>query len=78
EERLMERGKCQDLDHHRNLHKSLIERLIVIQRQYREGDDIDGLEVFLFLRDWLVDHVMSEDRKIGRALASQNKAGATK
>lgn len=71
EEHLMMRIGFSDLHRHREQHEKLKSQFAEILRRLRENDRLTIFELMGFLRAWLVDHILREDMKIGRMIASE-------
>lgn len=69
EEALMERIVFEGYDHHKLQHKKLITEVTNVLLDIKKGKQINPLELFDFLMEWLLSHIKNEDKKIGRALA---------
>ncbi len=73
EEHLMMRIGYPHLHQHRILHQKLRDQIAEILKRLRDNDRLTVFELMGFLRAWLVDHILREDRKIGEMVAQ--KAG---
>lgn len=50
--------------HHISEHQQLIKKVTVLQARFKAGDaSLNPLELMQFLKDWLVRHIMEEDKK---------------
>lgn len=67
EELLMERYGYADIEAHRLRHEKLMEMADRL-RQYMEGGLLTDRELATYLRDWVVNHVLAEDRKYAAEL----------
>ena len=78
EERVMEEILFVERKEHSVKHKDLIKRITIFLLKLKEKGEISLDELMNFLRDWLVDHIMYEDSKIGVAYRqfTKSKAGA--
>ncbi len=54
-----------ELTVHIESHKQLLAQVKVILLKIKKGGSINVFEMMNFLRDWLVNHIIREDRKIG-------------
>lgn len=59
---------------HSQKHKDLVNQVIEYKGKFDRGETLLTMEVMDFLRDWLVDHIMKSDKKLGSYLL---KAGPT-
>lgn len=61
EEALLERCGYPDLDHHRRIHKALLDQVRGLQRRMVAFTQGLGEELHRFLGDWLTSHILGED-----------------
>ncbi len=62
EERAMQVGGFPGLDGHKPQHRDFIEEMTEMTNRFEAGGDTDLLEdLVLYLRDWLIHHIMVED-----------------
>lgn len=66
EERLFGEKKYPRAAAHKQLHDELTATAKKLRADVASGKSIISHEVMRFLRDWLQDHIMSEDREFGR------------
>lgn len=60
----------EELPHHKELHKKLINDVVLILMDIKKGKAIDPLAFIDFLTDWLINHIRYEDKKIAKTLAT--------
>ncbi|HVI49824.1 MAG TPA: bacteriohemerythrin [Candidatus Sulfotelmatobacter sp.] len=65
EERLMERYGYPDLEAHRQRHRQLMDQIAVLQTRF---DSISESELSSILKEWVVSHILSEDRRFAQEL----------
>ena len=53
-------------------HNNYIRQLQEFQQDYRQGRAETSLEVFTFLRHWLIEHILTSDADYGRFISTQN------
>lgn len=53
-------------------HNSYIQRLQGFQQDYKKGKAETSLEIFTFLRRWLIEHILKSDADYGSFISSQN------
>ena len=63
EEKLMAEINYPGLDHQRTEHEFFINKLAEMQNRFMADENIE-LVVLTFLGDWLVNHIVEEDKKI--------------
>lgn len=73
EEDYMESVGYPDLDAHRQIHATLLERVREFGRQIEDGE-VDGGELMEFLNDWLMRHILSVDMKYSRHVKKERAA----
>lgn len=71
EESYMRDFRYEGLALHRAEHNALVEKALALRKQLESGDDAQvdaGLE---YVRDWLRNHLITSDRRLGRFLAGR-------
>lgn len=58
-------------DAHKDIHDSIINKLDQLYAQFKGGDNKVGMELLLFLKDWLMDHINREDKRYSVHLQKQ-------
>lgn len=65
EEDLMERGGYPELQHHRQIHERLADRMQAFRDSFLQSpDDFDMHRFYDFVSGWLLHHVLGEDMKL--------------
>ena len=67
EEQTMEAISFSERVDHAALHKKLIDQIVTLLIRIKQQDSVTIIELMGFLRDWLLDHIMYEDSKVGKA-----------
>ena len=67
EERLFKQHAYPDAAAHRSSHASLVTQLRELQKQLEGGASI-SIKTFGFLKKWLTEHIMQDDRKYSQFL----------
>ncbi|MBU1002506.1 MAG: bacteriohemerythrin [Proteobacteria bacterium] len=57
-----------ELEHHRLLHRQLLEEIRTKAIRIKAGIPNPDVEFVTFFKNWLIDHIMTEDRKFGRMM----------
>jgi len=66
EERVLQANAYPGLAQHRLEHVKLVEQVKALQKRFQvERGTVLTLDVMKFLKDWLVNHIQTEDRKYG-------------
>ena len=63
EQRLMKAHDYPGLPEQLREHKSLLDQVLEIIRQLKDGEDVDLIKVMIFLKEWLQNHIMKVDKK---------------
>ncbi|MFC1620160.1 bacteriohemerythrin [Candidatus Neomarinimicrobiota bacterium] len=74
EERLMKKHGYRGLKAHRKEHERLLGEVDDFMKQLQSDSRQIGLEIINFLRDWIVNHILTDDRKYARFL---NESGVS-
>lgn len=69
EEALLRQRGWSGLTRHLMLHQDLLKQLGEFEESLRRNQRISTLELATFLKDWLMKHILQEDRSYGRDLA---------
>lgn len=57
-----------EIEHHATMHKVLLEEAVSKGARLRNGFPGRDSEFLMFFKSWLIDHILTEDRKYGRLL----------
>ena len=68
EEELMRENHYQHLDRHVIEHFSFINRVLSFKKEIREGRKYLSIDIFDFMKNWLLDHILKIDSELGTAL----------
>ena len=71
EETLMEKHLYPEFDKHKAEHTDLVGSVIDFQEQLKAGRKFFSIELMQFLKNWLVDHILKTDMKLGSFLAER-------
>ncbi len=71
EEGLLDTHAYPELAKHKELHVKLVGQILEFQRQFNGGERNLDVEIFHFLKDWLVNHIMGVDRRYSTFLSSR-------
>jgi len=72
EEVLMRKINYRDLDKQISAHNNLISRVDQIINQFNSNQEVNMIEVMVFLKDWLVGHIMGMDKKYAPFMHDKN------
>ncbi len=73
EEQFMERHGYPDLAQHRQEHQAFVRETSEMVDRFVTGKMLLSLEVTSFLRNWLTQHILVSDKKLGRFLVAQGE-----
>ena len=71
ENKMMAEYNYPDKESHMKLHRDFIAEIKNLESRYDSGEEIMGVNVLEFLKDWLSDHIMKIDTKLGAFLESK-------
>ena len=70
EESLLRKANYSDIQEHLEIHRSIVERVKNLQKQYFEGSQTALNDTLEFLRNWLLKHIAGTDKKYTKELNS--------
>ncbi len=70
EETLMVRNGYPEFEHHRKLHRGFVEELDGLEIDALVDSPELGQSMLVFLKDWLVTHIMQEDMEFSKAVGA--------
>jgi len=76
EERLLKRIDYPSLDEHHQIHERMTQKAIAMQKEVNAGQADRCLELIELLRTWLVDHILTEDKKYSEFVVVKSKREA--
>jgi hemerythrin-like metal-binding protein len=65
EERLMTNAAYPGFAAHKPVHEAFAAKAIALSKDFEAGRAMVGADVMIFLKDWLVTHIMGTDKKYG-------------
>jgi hemerythrin len=71
EESLMNIFEYPDHLEHKKIHRALEKQVIELQNKIQKGQTKITIEVIIFLRDWVRNHILIEDKKYGPYLTRE-------
>lgn len=72
EEKLMRKVNYKDLDKQLIAHTNLLKRVSDTINAFKSNQDVNMIEVMVFLKDWLVGHIMGMDKKYSPYMHDHN------
>ncbi len=73
EEKLMEKYDYPQLGIHRRMHERLTQRVLQYEEKLKTGEKILNLDMAIFLKGWLEDHIAGTEKKYAIFIARQKK-----
>lgn len=74
EERLMTQYSYPQFALHKTEHDKLVQQVLSFQKDFNSGKVAITLDLMTFLRDWLANHILGTDKKIGAFLNEKGVA----
>jgi hemerythrin len=71
EEKLMESAGFPELEMHRSLHRNLMSLARDMEMRVELGEQHVPLELNRFIYAWLIDHIMTRDKRFGEFVAAR-------
>jgi len=72
EEQWMVASNFPDFEMHKSAHDAFSSQVAMMYKQYRNGDNPFLLDIFSFLNDWLVTHILKVDAEFGQFMVRQS------
>ena len=63
EEALMRIFHYEEYEEHKAIHDRIVAKVLEFQGQFRSGNDKVGMDLLMFLKDWLFDHINKVDKR---------------
>ncbi len=60
-----------ETDKHVKTHHAFVEKVVDFQEKFKEGKRLLSVEMLVFLKDWLINHINGEDKKYAPFLKSK-------
>ncbi len=73
EEALMRKLEYKDLQHQKGQHEFFVSQIAELEKAHSAGSGTSIQSVLSFLRDWFLEHILSEDKKFAAYVASAKK-----
>ena len=61
----------EEYEEHKEIHDAIVSRVLDLQAKFNAGDDSVGMELLMFLEEWLFDHINSVDKRYTRHFQRQ-------
>lgn len=71
EEELMLKYQVPGFEAHKNAHMAFVERVLADQAKLQKGELKLNTAIVKFLKEWLIEHIIGEDKKYGTYLNAQ-------
>lgn len=76
EERLMDQYEFPDREGHKRQHQAFIDTVARFEEQYEHDLKVKNLQMFDFLREWLLQHISYTDKELGAYIRARRAAEA--
>lgn len=63
EEALMRIFHYEGYEHHKEIHDNIVQQVLTYQGKFMAGDDEVGMELLMFLKGWLFEHINKMDKQ---------------
>lgn len=73
EEEYMRQYSYPDMENHIQEHKKLVASVLDFKKRYDNNEIAITVDLFKFLNNWLVDHILGADKKMGNFLKTRIK-----
>lgn len=74
EQEVMRQIGYPEYDTHLKMHERLTQQVVAILTDLKQGKPLTAIELIHFLRSWLVDHIVQEDKKIGAYIRARTES----
>lgn len=75
EKAMLELGH-QGIDYHKFLHRQFLDQLVQILSDLKQGKPFTTQDLITFLTNWLTEHIVAEDGKIGHTIRHRDRTKA--
>ncbi len=72
EEELFDKFNYEDKQEHKNIHKNLIDQVVDLQTKVKAGEAPLSSDLMEFLKEWLMTHILQEDKRYIACLTGNN------
>lgn len=73
EEEIMRKIKYPGLPEHKVIHEKFMARIVRYRKDFESGNMVLNSDIMKILTNWLQDHILNEDKKIGLFAAKSGK-----
>jgi hemerythrin len=77
EQEIMRQIGYPELESQLQMHKQLTDQVVAILTDLKQGKALTATDLIAFLRTWLLEHILHEDKKIGLFIQEKTKAALT-
>jgi hemerythrin len=75
EEEMMHQYQCENIEKHEMQHIDFIKKIIAYKKDFSAGGEQLSAEVFDFMTNWLLNHILKIDMEMGKEMCSKQGPG---
>ncbi len=72
EEKFFDKYKYPETEQHKEIHQSFVDKAIELKHGLESGQMTVTYDIMNFLRQWLIDHILKEDKKMASFFSENN------
>lgn len=72
-----EEGAAQDAARHLEQHRAFSAKVVAVRDNLKAGTPVAPADLLAFLNQWLVDHILNTDKRLGAFIGAKRAAKAT-
>ena len=72
EESVMKIKKYPRIENHQKSHKNFVEKVNELEAKLKKGAPVMAMDITKFLKDWLINHILLEDKSYANYFKSNN------
>lgn len=73
EEDEMKQSGYPEYQAHKKLHEEFTKKVVNLLRDLKRGDSVNAIQLISLAKDWLFDHILIQDKKLGLYLKDREK-----
>ena len=72
EEALLEKAKYPGFNPHKKIHDKILAKANALKKEFDDGKSTVALDILMFLENWLIEHILKEDKKYAAFINQQH------